>query len=105
MNEVSKVMIQKYIENLNREEKGCILEVDLEYPTEIHKMHNEFPLCPEIRDFGNGIKKLCNTLEDKTNYVIHYQNLLQALDLGMKLKNIKRILKFDESNWLASYID
>ncbi|CAS00298.1 Protein CBG25936 [Caenorhabditis briggsae] len=105
MNEVSKSQIRKYIENLNSQGKGCILEVDLEYPNELHRKHNEFPLCPEIRDFGNNIKKLCNTLENKNNYVIHYQNLLQALDLGMKLKKIKRILKFDESNWLASYID
>ena len=102
---VSKSQIRKYIENLNSQGKGCILEVDLEYPNVLHHKHNELPLCPEIRDFGNRIKKLRNTLEDKNNYVIHYQNLLQALDLGMKLKKIKRILTFNESDWLASYID
>lgn len=72
----------------------------------IHDDHNGFPLCLEIREFGNnGIKKSCNTLHDKHNYVIHYRNPLQALELGLKLKKIKRILKFDGSNWLAKYIN
>ena len=26
---------------------GYILEVDLEYPSEFHKMHNDYPLVPE----------------------------------------------------------
>ena len=27
--------------------KGCILEVDLEYPAELHVSHNDYPLAPE----------------------------------------------------------
>ena len=27
--------------------KGCILEVDLEYPAELHESHNDYPLAPE----------------------------------------------------------
>ena len=26
---------------------SCILEVDLEYPKELHNLHNEYPLVPE----------------------------------------------------------
>ena len=31
---------------------GCILEVDLEYPAELHKLHNDYPLAPE-NDIAN----------------------------------------------------
>ena len=27
--------------------KGCILEVDLEYPEELRELHNDYPLAPD----------------------------------------------------------
>jgi hypothetical protein len=36
--------------------------------------------------------------------VIYYKNLIQALDHGLKLKKIHRILTFKESNWMKKYI-
>ena len=27
---------------------GCILEADLEYPKELHDLHNDYPLAPKI---------------------------------------------------------
>lgn len=32
--------------------KGWILEVDLEYPEELHKSHNSYPLAPEKKAIG-----------------------------------------------------
>ena len=95
-----------YIGNLKKIGNGCILEVDLEYPKELHILHNDFPLCPEnVKIDKQTVKKLCNTLFDKEKYVIHYENLLQCLQLGLKLKKIHRIITFEESNWLAPYIE
>ena len=72
---------------------GYILEVDLEYPDELHVLHNDYPLAPEklaipydmsdyckkIADvYGiklGDVKKLLPSLVDKTNYVLHYRNL------------------------------
>ena len=83
----------------------CILEVDLEYPKELHDSHNDYPLCPERVKCDKGVEKLIPNLRDKTKYVIHYKNLMQCLNLGMKLKKIHQGIKFVESAWLKPYID
>ena len=51
------------------------------------------------------VKKLVANLMNKNNYVIHYWNLQQCLELGMKLKKIHRILKFKQKDWMKLYID
>ena len=83
--------------------------MDLEYPTELHKSHNDYPLAPEklavknewLLDYqthflGNNsminIPKLTPTLISKDKYVVHYRNLQLYLSLGMKLKRVHRIL-------------
>ena len=103
---------------------GFILEVDLEYPDELHLLHNDYPLAPEklaitydmlsdcckkIADrYGikvGDVKKLIPNLDNKTNYVVHYRNLQLYLSLGMKLTKIHRVLKFKQSHWMKKYID
>ena len=90
-----------------------ILEVDLEYQKELHDIHNDSPLAPEKIDIQKdrlsnyclkvaneyniaigSAKSLVSNLMDKNNYVIHYRNLQQCLEQGLKLKKIHRILKF-----------
>ena len=92
---------------------GYILEVDLEYPQELHDIHNDYPLALEkinipkeqLSDYSleilnahditvGEVKKLVPNLMNKNNYVIHYRDLRQCLQSGMKLKKIHRILKF-----------
>ena len=86
------------------EGKGCILEVDLLYPEELHDLHNDFPLAPEILELGK-IKKLTQNLRDKESMVLHGRNLAFYLSLGMKLKKIRRGIKFKESCFMKCYID
>ena len=83
----------------------CILEVDLEYPENLHDLHNDYPFCPERVKCKNGVEKLIPNLNDKTKYIIHYKNLIQCLRAGMKLKKIHRGIKFVESEWMKPYID
>ena len=89
--------------NLNK--MPCILEVDLEYPENLHDRHNDYPLCPEKVKCKNGVEKLIPNLRDKKKYVLHYKNLIQCLDMGLKIKHIHRGIKFVESEWMKPYID
>ena len=101
-----------------------ILEVDLEYPDELHALQNDYPLTPEklaisydmLSDYCKNIadeyeikvgdeKKLIPDLGNKTNYVVHYKNLQLYLSLGMKLTKIHRVLKSKQSDWMNKYID
>ena len=83
---------------------GCILEVDLEYPVELHDFHNDFPLAPERLTLGK-VEKLTQNLRDKEKMVLHGKNLALFLSLGMKLKKVRRGLKFQEKNFMKNYID
>ena len=85
------------------EGKGCILEVNLEYPENLHDYHNDYPLAPE-RVTVNKVDKLIPNLGNKTKYVIHHKNLKQYLDLGMKFTKVRRGIEFNEKPWLKDYI-
>ena len=81
-----------------------ILDVDLEYPKELHDLHNEYPLAPERINI-NGVDKLIPNLNDKQRYIIYYENLSLYESLGLKITKIHRGIKFKESAWMKPYID
>ena len=85
------------------EDLGYILEVDLEYPSELHDLHNDYPLAPETMKI-NRVNKLTPNLRNKTKYILHHRNLGLYLSLGLKLTKIHRIIEFKQSKWLAPYI-
>ena len=89
----------------NNSSTGYVPEVDLEYPQELHDINNDYQLASEkinipnewLSDYGlkianehnitiGSVKKLVPNLMSKNNYVIHYRNLQQCLELGIKLK-------------------
>ena len=51
------------------------------------------------------VEKLICSIEDKEKYVIHIRALKQALNHGLKLKKVHRVIKFQQKAWLKSYID
>jgi hypothetical protein len=82
----------------------CILEVDLEYPKELHDLHNDYPLAPERLIIG-GVEKLVPNLRNKEKYVVHHETLKLYESLGLIITKIHRAFKFEESVWMKPYID
>ena len=53
----------------------------------------------------NKRKKLVCNLFNKKKYVAHINGLKQALNHGLKLKKIHRVIEFNQKEWLKPYID
>ena len=119
--QISKLDLAKYKDDSKR---GLILEVDLEYPQELHDLHNEYSLAPEkIKVTEDMLSEYCKKIADKYNistglvsklipnlrnkekYVLHYRNLQLYTNLGLKVTKVHRVLQFDQSPWLKQYID
>ena len=47
---------------------------------------------------------MCN-LHDNRKYIVHISILKQALDHGLKLKKVHRVIEFNQEAWLKKYID
>lgn len=123
-NEISELDIMNVDKNAKN---GYILEVTLEYPSHLHDVHNDLPLAPEslsikIEDLspycqelykifhkqkieGEISRKLVPTLRTKHKYVVHYRNLQFYLQQGLILKDMHRIISFEQENWLKPYIE
>ena len=86
--------IKKYDENSNT---GYLLEVDFDYPKELFDLHKDLSFLPESKNV-NKVGKLICEIEDKKKYVIHIRALKQALNNGLKLKKVHRIIQFNQKH-------
>ena len=95
---------QKEIESLDilnvsdQAKTGYVLEVDLEYPPNLHNCHNEYPFCPEnYKPTNSKISKLIPNLKNKQKYIIHYTSLKQCINHGLILSKVHRVIKFTQA--------
>ena len=72
------------------------MEVDVEYPKELHENHNELSLLAERMEIRRE-EKLVPNLKDKKGYVAHIKAPNQALKHGFKLKKIHWVIEFRQS--------
>ena len=51
------------------------------------------------------VERLVANLHNKTEYIIHIRSLKQALNHRLDLKEVPKVIKFDQNAWLKPYID
>ena len=104
LDKFKKDFITNYNENSNA---GYFVDVDIEYPKNLHKMHIIFItyLFYLIQKKIAKIEKLICSIEDKEKYVIHINALKQALNHGLILVNVHRVIQFNQEALLEPYID
>ena len=94
---------EKIDELVKKDKRGYLLEVDVEYPKELHENHNELPFLTERMNMGR-VEKLVPNLKDKKRYVVQIKALSQAFKHGLKLKKVHRVIEFQQSRWMKAYI-
>ena len=72
--------IEDFIKSYNKEsDERSFLEVDVQYLQKLHELHNNLPFSQERMKIKK-VEKFVTSLHDKTEYVIHINNLKQALN-------------------------
>ena len=89
---------------VKKKNKGYTLEVDVDYPKELHEKHNDLPFLPEKLTL-HKVEKLVPNLNNKRKYIVHIKALNQALNHGLILKKVHRVIEFNQSPWLRGYIN
>ena len=96
--------IKMYDEN---NDYGAVPEVDIYYPLMMRTKHKDLLFLPQRKKIDK-VHKLVTTFDDKKKkkkYVIHVAALEQALNHGLKLKKVHRVIEFKQEEWLKPYID
>ncbi len=107
---------------------GYFLCVDMQYPESLHNSHNSYPMLPNVQEIcwndlspyskkclvalegknkayrHNSIKLGANFLPKK-EYLMHYMNFKQALQMGIKCTKIHYITSFRQFPIIKDYID
>ena len=96
---------EDFIKNYHEEsDQGHFLEVNVHYLEKLHERHHDLPFLPGRMKIEK-VEKLVANLHSKTEYVIHIRNLKQALNHGLVLKKVHKVIKFNQNAWLKPYID
>ena len=96
---------EDFIKNYNENsDVGYFLEVDIEYPKKLFNSHKELSFLPERKKLEK-LEKLVCSIEDEEKYVIHIRALKQPLNHRLILKEVHRVIQFNQEAWLKPYID
>ena len=82
-----------FIKNYNEEiGKAYFFEVYVQYTEKLHELHNNLLFLSE-RMIIENVKNLVVNVHDKTKYVVLIKNLKQALNNGLVLTKVYRVIQ------------
>ena len=115
--------VMKYYDDNNI---GYILEVNLDYPKELHDLHKDYPLAPKIMYINESMlsqvqkdihkyyygkdandektNKLVLNIINKKKYVLYISALKCYLQQGLSLGKVHRAINFKQVNFLKLFI-
>ena len=70
----------------------------------LHDFHSDLPFLPKRMKIDKWNKLVCN-LYDEESHVVNIRSLKQALNHGLILKKVHRVIQFNQEAWLKPYID
>ena len=73
---------EDFIKSYNDDiDEGCFLEVDVQYPENLHNLHKDLPFLPEKMKIEK-VEELITNCHDKEKFVLQIRNLKQMLNHG-----------------------
>ena len=77
--------------------------VDVEYPKNLFNLHCDLPFLAERKKLKNVISLLVTYMTKKL--CVHIRALKQALNHGLILIKVHRVIQFNQEAWLKPYIN
>ena len=119
LNNIQLILLISYDDK--KSNTGYLLDIDVSYPRELEKKHRDLPFLAEKRIkptsntrysdpiqkarknnpffLATQIPKLLTILCDKDRYIAQMSTLSQALNHGLVLEKVHRVIKFKQEAW------
>ena len=95
---------ERFIKNYNvNSDIGYFYEVDVEYPKNYLVLIKIYLF--QQKEKNRKSRKTCLWYRRQKKYIIHIRALKQALNHGLILKEVHRVIRFNQEAWLKPYID
>ena len=95
-------LLQSYNEEID---KGYFLEVGVKHPENLQSLHNDDFFTWKNENWKWKNRKSVHNVHNEIEFVVHIRNLKLALNHGLVLKKVLKVINFNQKAWLRPCID